>query len=330
MLEIEPHLVLGQLAQKHPGYMRVQELTRLSTPKGQAPLLRFEVTDLSSLGATPLESRPIFGIFAGVHGIEAIGVKVLLAFIEHVVAQTSWNSQLSELLRHVRIVGVPVVNPWGYVSMRRSNSRGIDLMRNAPVESPLSVPFVGGHRLSATLPYYRGDSGLEAENLGVIGLVEQDLWKAPFSLTLDIHSGFGREDHLWTPYAKEKGFPPLWQHYRSIQETLDRTLKNHVYRFGPQSRQYCTAGDLWDYLFDEAMRRPSNGLFLPLTLEIGSWAWLLKSPSKALLLRNLFNPAHPHRERRVLRRHLPLLNFLLNVVADFPRVLGLPMSRIAA
>jgi len=37
-------------------------------------------------------------------------------------------------------------------------------------------------------------------------------------------------------------------------------------------------------------------------------------------LRSFFNPMQPHRERRVLRRHLPLLNLLVQAVADYEKV----------
>ena len=326
MTSIADYKTLEVLAERHPRYLRLKTLASVETLTGQEPMLWFELSDRDAR-VEGADNRPVLAFFAGVHGIEAIGVKILLAFIDHVVEQTLWNSQMVDLLKRVRIVGIPIVNPWGYVAESRCNGQGVDLMRNAPVESAVSVPFVGGHRLSPSLPYYRGEGGFERENLELIAFVERELWKAPFALALDLHSGFGMEDYLWTPYAKEKGFPPLWEHYARVSALLDKTLRNHVYRFEPQSRQYCTGGDLWDYLFDKALEDRSAGIFLPLTLEVGSWAWLRKSPSKVLSLRNFFNPAHTHRERRVLRRHLPLLNMLLHVVADYDRVLGVPTVR---
>jgi hypothetical protein len=51
-------------------------------------------------------------------------------------------------------------------------------------------------------------------------------------------------------------------------------------------------------------------LFLPLTLEMGSWVWLRKSPRHIFMRHGLFHPMLPHRQQRTLRRHLILFDFL--------------------
>jgi hypothetical protein len=325
-----------QLARLYPRFFRLQKLSEVEAATGPEPIYRFDLCDTERIEP----SAPVFGLFAGVHGIEAIGVKILLSFLDHILEQTSWNAAVRDLLARVRVTGIPIVNPFGFVAASRCNGNGVDLMRNAPVDStePTRLPLVNGHRISPRLPYFRGEQGLELENLQVIRLVEEVLWASPFSYALDIHSGFGSEDFLWTPYARKKGVPPRWVDYQKISSLLDRTLPNHVYRFEPQSVHYCTHGDLWDYLFDWSVHgfplgQTTGGTvvrqvrhFLPMTLEVGSWIWLKKSPSKAFSIRNFFNPVHPHRERRVLRRHLPLLNFLLHVVADYATVLSVPCS----
>lgn len=333
---IAEHQYYEQLARRYPRYFRLQPVAEVETRDGPEPVYRFDLCDIERIPP----SAPAFGFFAGVHGIEAIGVKILVTFLDHILEQTDWNEAVRNLLARVRVTGIPIVNPCGFVAGTRCNGNGVDLMRNAPVESeePARLPLIGGHRITPSLPYFRGEGGFETENLEVIRLVEEVLWKAPFSYALDIHSGFGAEDYLWTPYARKKGPPPRWVDYQKISLLLDRTLRNHVYRFEPQSVHYCTHGDLWDYLFDWSVLGvpPSRSAredaaaqthhFLPMTLEVGSWIWLKKSPSKALSVRNFFNPVHPHRERRVLRRHLPLLNFLLHVVADYASVLDLPSA----
>jgi hypothetical protein len=287
----------------------------VATRGGLEPLYVFEMCD-----AGAAQDLPVLGLFAGVHGIEAIGVKILHRFLDHVLEQTDWNENVRLLLKRVRVVGAPLVNPAGYVAGTRCNGNGVDLMRNAPVESAASYPFVGGQRFSNLLPYFRGNGPFEKENEAVLELVREVLFEAPFAVSLDIHSGFGMEDFLWTPWARAKGFPPHWAEYTRFSEVLDRALKHHIYRFEPQSVNYCTSGDLWDYLFAEANARGDGRLFLPLTLEVGSWVWLKKSPRSAFRLRSFFNPMQPHRERRVLRRHLPLLNLLVQAVADYERV----------
>src|SRR6185295_12711058 len=61
----------------------------------------------------------------------------------------------------------------------------------------------------------------------------------------------------------------------------------------PTARSYTIAGDLWDYLYDRAVERGRR--LLPLTLEMGSWAWVRKNPIQALTALGRFNPIKPHR-----------------------------------
>jgi hypothetical protein len=49
---------------------------------------------------------------------------------------------------------------------------------------------------------------------------------------------------------------------------------------------------------------------MPLTLEMGSWQWLRKNPMHLFLRHGLFHPVLPHRQQRILRRHLTLFDFL--------------------
>ena len=78
---------------------------------------------------------------------------------------------------------------------------------------------------------------------------------------------------------------------------------------------YTIRGDLWDYLYDRRRER-SNGILLPLTLEMGSWAWVRKNPWQGLSSIGRFNPVKPHRLSRTLRRHLPLIDFLHHAAAS--------------
>jgi hypothetical protein len=89
-----------------------------------------------------------------------------------------------------------------------------------------------------------------------------------------------------------------------------------VYVIEPQSRQYLAHGDLWDHL---AMRADALRVFLPLTLEMGSWLWVKKNPRQFFSLRGLFNPLVEHREQRVLRRHWPLLDFIVRAAMSASR-----------
>lgn len=54
----------------------------------------------------------------------------------------------------------------------------------------------------------------------------------------------------------------------------------------------------------------SASIFLPMTLEMGSWLWIRKNPRQLFTRHGIFNPIKEHRIRRVLRRHATLLEFL--------------------
>jgi murein tripeptide amidase MpaA len=90
---------------------------------------------------------PAIGFFGGVHGLERVGTQVLLSFLESLLAELERDETLQELVSQVRLIFVPLVNPAGMAQRTRSNANGVDLMRNAPLDSPERVAFLlGGHR----------------------------------------------------------------------------------------------------------------------------------------------------------------------------------------
>jgi hypothetical protein len=60
-----------------------------------------------------------------------------------------------------------------------------------------------------------------------------------------------------------------------------------------------------------------DSVFLPLTLEMGSWRWVRKNPGQLLRRDGLFNPLTDHRRERVLRRHLAGLDFMTRAAASW-------------
>ena len=214
---------------------------------------------------------------------------------------------------------MPLVNPAGMWRGTRANASGIDLMRNSPVESRERVPFLyGGQRLSPRLPWYRGDgrSPMEPEARALCEVVEQELLGRPFSLALDCHSGFGLDDRIWFPHAHTRKPIENLAEMHALMELFDRNYPNHDYIFEPQCRQYVAHGDLWDHLY---LERPAGRVFLPLTLEMGSWRWIRKSPRQLLSRAGIFNPLAAHRHQRVLRRHLVWLDFLCRAAGSYER-----------
>lgn len=269
-------------------------------------------------GSTDLRA-PAIGYFGGVHGMERIGSQVLIAWLQTVLARLEWDSHFGELLQKVRLVFMPVVNPGGLLLGTRANPAGVDLMRAAPVEAEGRVPFLlGGHRAGPHLPWYRGavDDPLPPEAAALFEVVRARLHPHPFSLAMDCHSGFGFRDRIWFPWARSRAPVPHLPEAFALRALFNRTYPNHsFYLMEPQSLSYTTHGDLWDFLYDEHLAK-YPGLFLPFTLEMGSWLWVKKNPRQLFSWFGHFNPILPHRLERVLRRHLILFDFLLHATAS--------------
>lgn len=275
---------------------------------------------------------PAIGFFGGIHGVERIGAQVLIAFLQTLVERLQWDQSLHDLLEKIRIVLVPIVNPGGMRRRTRANPAGVDLMRNAPVEADHDVSMLlGGQRLSRLLPWYRGRASapMQPEALAVCEVVEHRLLRHRFSLSLDCHSGFGAIDRIWFPYARTRQPIDNLADIFALRSLFRRTHPYHsIYRIEPQAHQYTTHGDLWDYLYDRN-RKTSARAFIPLTLEMGSWLWVKKSPAQAFSVLGMFNPIAPHRHQRILRTHHTLFDFLIRATISHQHWLPVAASRQA-
>ena len=271
---------------------------------------------------------PAVGFFGGVHGLERIGAQVVIAWLHSLVVRLEWDETLHRQLESVRLVFMPLVNPGGMERGTRANPAGVDLMRNSPVDATGPVaPLVGGQRISAGLPWYRGRSGapMQPESSALCAAVESELLVRPFSLALDCHSGFGLRDRVWFPHACTTQPIAHLPELHALHGIFQRSQPNHPYVFEPQSRHYLAHGDLWDHLYLRALER--GALFLPLTLEMGSWQWVKKNPRQAFSRGGIFNPLIAHRRERVLRRHFGLLDFLVRAAIGAQRWLPAPDER---
>lgn len=309
-----PELIEVQRLAAHGGrnLVRITELATVNHQDLSLPIMAFDFGSMRP-------DAPVFFLTGGVHGLERIGTRVIISFLKTLTHLAHWDSTTRHLLDRVRLCVVPIVNPVGMYLGRRSNGNGVDLMRNSPVESDedraLFLP--AGHRVSRLLPWYRGalGAGLEVETSAIINFFESQFAQSPNIVALDVHSGFGAVDRLWFPYARTKTpFPNLREVFK-LTHLLDSVYPHHIYRVEPQAASYTTHGDLWDYLYDRR-RLKNGGLFLPLTLELGSWLWIKKNPRQLFSALGIFNPLLPHRTSRILRRHLNLLDFLLRASAS--------------
>lgn len=309
---------------------RLPELATLeSLIAGAGPRLRSRVETLVhcdgqalpvyslELGTTDANA-PTLGLFGGIHGVERIGSQILLCYLQSLLTRLRWDGALAQRLERVRLVMMPLLNPGGMWARRRCNPNGVDLMRNAPVDAEeRPAPLLGGQRLSRRLPWFRGRrDSMELEAEALCRVTQERLLGQPFSLSLDCHSGFGTRDRLWFPYARSRRpIEHLGEAY-ALQRLFQEAYPHHsYYLFEPQSRHYTTHGDLWDLLYGRSQQ--GAGLFLPLTLELGSWLWVKKNPRQLFRSLGLFNPLLPHRHERVLRRHLILLDFLLAATENY-------------
>ena len=85
-----------------------------------------------------------------------------------------------------------------------------------------------------------------------------------------------------------------------LKTMFEQSHPHHGYVFEPQSHQYLLHGDLWDCAYDRA-RAPN--IFLPMTLELGSWLLDQEESAQLFSRHGIYNPMKAHRTRRVLRRH---------------------------
>lgn len=305
-------LQLERLIRQHPQHLRVHTELTLHDRQHEFPL--YSIT----LGSTDI-TAPTLLLTGGMHGLERIGSQVLIAWLQTLLERLNWDSHLQQQLAQVQLVLMPIFNPVGMYLNQRSNGNGIDLNRNAPINAEGDVPLLGGgHRLGPFLPWYRGRKSalMEAENLALEKLMHARILNRPFALVVDLHSGFGMRDQLWFPYAYRKKPIHNIAEYVALKMLWERTYPNHTYVFEPQSVHYLSHGDLWDYFYLQS-RAQQQPHFLPLTLEMGSWAWIKKRPRQIFNMAGLFNPQMQHRHARVLRSHLLLLDFMLAATLNY-------------
>jgi hypothetical protein len=312
-----PELIkLERLIQQHSHLLEVRNEQTLEyqtkTSASDASLtLEFPLYSLRLGSRDP--QAPTLLLTGGIHGIERIGSQVLIAWLHTLLERLQWDTGLQHQLEQLQLVLVPIINPVGMYLNQRANGNGVDLNRNAPIDAEDRVPLLGGgHRLGPFLPWYRGRKRgqMEDENQALERVMQRYIFNRPFAAVVDLHSGLGMQDRLWFPHAYRKKPIGNIAQYVALKMLWERSYPNHTYLFEPQSIHYLSHGDLWDYFYYQS-RAHNQPHFLPLTLEMGSWMWVKKSPRQLLNMAGLFNPQTQHRHTRVLRRHIVLLDFML-------------------
>ena len=301
-----------------PELQQLEEIIEQFGSRAQTEIVeRVQFQDLEfpihclTLGS-PRPEAPVLAFIGGIHGLEKIGSEVLLSYLQTLCALLDWDEELQTRLEKSRLVFVPIVNPVGVYLGTRANGNCVDLMRNSPVKAQGKTKLYSGHSISPLLPWYCGDSAnMEKETLALCRVIDKQLFPSPLSIVIDLHSGFGLKDRLWFPYASKKIPFPYLAETLALKERFDQCYPHHIYKIEPMCLEYLINGDLWDYLLDEFKEKfPQDRLFLPFTLEMGSWLWLRKNPTNLFSRHGLFHPLLPHRLKRVFRRHYLLFDFL--------------------
>ncbi len=174
------------------------------------------------------------------------------------------------------------------------------------------------------LPWYRGaaDQSMQLEARVLCDEIRSQLFSAPYSLVLDCHSGFGFRDRLWFPYSsKQQPVENLAEIY-ALYELMNKTYPHLNYQLEPQAHHYSTHGDLWDYLYSQSLLE--NTVFIPLTLEMGSWRWVRKNPLQIFNSLGLFHPVKPHRIQRTLCQHTVFMEFLIRASRAYQQWIPAP------
>lgn len=306
--------VFDEIAQRAGDRVRRKVVAHVSAGGHRFPI------PVAVLGSDDPRS-PAVGYFGGVHGLERVGSAVVLAHFRSIVARLGWDESLARQLEHLRMVYMPVVNPGGMWMRWRSNPAGVDLMRNGPEDARGRVPWlVGGHRIGPRLPWYRGavNAPMQSESAALCEVVRTELHSHRFSIALDCHSGFGMIDRIWFPYAGRCEPIADLPRLHALSSLFDDAHPHHRYLIEPQSRHYLAHGDLWDGLYDHALR-DGGRVFLPMTLEMGSWTWIRKNPLQLLSREGLFNPQKIRRTQRVMRQHTVWLDFVAQAAYNHER-----------
>ncbi|HZU83923.1 MAG TPA: M14 family metallopeptidase [Polyangiaceae bacterium] len=183
-----------------------------------------------------------------VHGVELVGSVALLEFVRAAV-----RDGRGELLRHARLVVLPVVNPdalddncarirAGRRAYRRCNARGVDLNRNFPrLRDRLPLNPLGGSRWRRAT-HYVGPHPLSEPETSALRDVVDELRPR---VSVGFHS-FG--ELLLYPWAFTARPNPRRGHYERAGRAFVRALRGATYRVMQATQWYSTVGDLDDWL----------------------------------------------------------------------------------
>ena len=249
---------------------------------------------LASIFNSP--TAPTLIITAGCHGLEEIGCKISLSFLNAFMKYNLQNQSINLFV-------IPVLNPYGLITKHRSNINGVDLMRNGPVKKKeKSTFFFGGHNWSSLFPFYRGTK-LQPENKILISLMEEIYAKTNDKIFyIDIHSGFGSKNIiLLSPSSKLTRNKKLFSIFINQAQTAGMKVGE---------LPYLIQGDMLDYLYNLFPKERSAFA----TIEIGTWKYLRRHPWLIFKIKNWFNPPKKYTKEVVELHTSMLINMLKDIM----------------
>jgi carboxypeptidase T len=183
-----------------------------------------------------------------VHGVEFVGSLALLEFMRAAVTDAR-----SELLRHARLIVLPVVNPdglhancaritSGQRAYQRCNARGVDLNRNFPrLRRTFPLNPLGGSRWRRALHYVGPHPLSEPETRALHDVAEEVRPR----VSVGFHS-FG--ELLLYPWAFTTRPNPRRDSYERAGRAFVGAMRGAAYRVMQATDWYSTVGDLDDWL----------------------------------------------------------------------------------
>ncbi len=118
--------VIAQLAQARDRKADISSLENIGYSLGKRPLQALKISDnLKSEG-----KRPAVLFISLIHGLEIIGLEVLMGLMNKLINDYQKNAYITYLVKNRDAWFIPVANPDAMAHRQRNNLNGVDLNRN--------------------------------------------------------------------------------------------------------------------------------------------------------------------------------------------------------
>lgn len=97
---------------------------------GESHIYQYDFNPTQRVGGTVFNAIPTLFIIAGQHGYEKASTFGLYYMLTHMISNDTDNPILNYLRNHIRIVCVPIANPYGFDNKSYKNYNGVNLNRN--------------------------------------------------------------------------------------------------------------------------------------------------------------------------------------------------------